>query len=118
MDNRHSTCLALWKHHVNLLSQKFRSCKRTRNLIGIPDKPNLYPPPQLNCHFSRHSMEALIRMIHLSNCKRYGCHIFRTNDKGKIDVSSKGPSSGVSSGARGKPRVFLYELIQKHHVTK
>ena len=24
----------------------------------------------------------------------------------------------VSSGDRGKPRVFLYELIQKHHVTK
>ena len=40
------------------------------------------------------------------------------NDKAKIDVSSEGPSSGVSSGGRGKPRVFLYELIQKHHVTK
>ena len=39
------------------------------------------------------------------------------NDKGKIDVSSEGPSSGVSSGGRGKPRVFLYELVQKHHVT-
>ena len=38
--------------------------------------------------------------------------------KKKIDVSSEGPSSGVNSGGRGKPRVFLYELIQKHHVTK
>ena len=49
----------------------------------------------------------------------------RTNIKGtvsppgrKIDVSSEGLSSGVSSGGPGNPRVFLYELIQKHHVTK
>ena len=29
-----------------------------------------------------------------------------------MDVSSEGPSLGVSSGGWGKPRVFLYELIE------
>ena len=28
------------------------------------------------------------------------------------------PFVGISSAGREKPRVFLYELIQKHHVTK
>ena len=38
--------------------------------------------------------------------------------KEKIDVSSEGPSSGVNSKESEKTtRVFLYELIQKHHVT-
>ena len=29
-----------------------------------------------------------------------------------------GGGGGGGGGGRGKPRVFLYELIQKHHVTK
>ena len=34
------------------------------------------------------------------------------NNKGKIDVSSKASSLGVSSGGRGKPRMFLYKLLE------
>ncbi len=30
-------------------------------------------------------------------------------DKNRFDVSSKGPSSGISVGGSGKTRVFLYK---------
>ena len=40
------------------------------------------------------------------------------NDKAKGKRSLTTLRRELVVGGRGKPRVFLYELIQKHHVTK
>ena len=38
--------------------------------------------------------------------------------KEKSTFRAKALRRDLAVGGRGKPRVFLYELIQKHHVTK
>ena len=74
---------------------------------------------------SRHlSTDATVRMIctiltilpeqndsvlypkHLTGSKSFTHYL---NDKNRFDLSSKGPSSGISVGGRGKPHMFLYK---------
>ena len=40
------------------------------------------------------------------------------SDKNRFDVSSKGPSSGISVGGRESTRVFIQVNVLKQHVTK
>ena len=45
--------------------------------------------------------------------------VFNDKAKGKGSLTTlRRELVGEGGGGRGKPRVFLYELIQKHHVTK
>ena len=39
-------------------------------------------------------------------------------DKNRFDISSKGPSSGISVGVGESTRVFIQVNILKQHVTK
>ncbi len=50
---------------------------------------------------------SLIVHAHKSEGSKSSTH--HLGDKNRFDVSSKGPSSGISVGGSGKARVFLYK---------